>query len=174
MSNIPPVDALRDAAKAVKKKVDSATKGDFESSKDLNDNQSIGEEAVKRWAFHTVASNTADIFKETMKEERSKKIWRNIFICLFLTLLIASLTLFVVGIYLDATKDYFDLSTEVIVGAFVYFLTNIFAIIHLLSKYVSNSQYLKIFETLSTGLISYLTKNIYEVTKNDDSKVKKE
>jgi len=108
--------------------------------------------------LQAIATSAEAIFAATMKEERSKKHWRNFFIILFNIFLVIALTSFIVGIILDSTREDFNLSTEVVVGAFVYLLANIFAVINLMAKYVHNTQYLKIFKTVSTGLLDYLAK----------------
>ena len=114
---------------------------------------------VKSRMLRAIANNAAAIFTATMKEETSKKRWRNFFMLFFVCLLVISLTLFIIGIILDSTTDWFNLSLEVIVGAFAYFLTNIFAVINLMTKYVNNTRYMDIFKTISDGLLIYLAKD---------------
>jgi len=113
---------------------------------------------VKSRMLRTIADSMPTIQKAAMDEERSKQKWRNFFMVFFVCLLAMSLSLFIIGIILDATTYWFNLSLEIIIGAFVYFITNIFAVINLMTKYVNNTQYMEIFKSTSDGLLNYLGK----------------
>ena len=115
------------------------------------------DDALRHEMLITIFSSSFTIIKSMINEDRQKLKDRKRFKLFFMCMLPMLIILLILSVVFDAVTD-FDLSIELIIGAFSTIIANIFAIVVLMVKYANDSKHLEVFETISKGLLEHLAK----------------
>ena len=113
------------------------------------------EEEIRLDILETSSNNANNIYSAITKEEEDKRAHRHKFINFFKTLLIWSLVVILILIILSSC-GILHIPLQVFVCLFVYIIANIFSILYIMVKYINNNQYLELFKTVTSTMLTYL------------------
>jgi len=116
------------------------------------------ERAIRLKMLITASDNANTIFTLVTDEEKLKIKWRKFFIVFFSILLVISI-LFVWVLIILNSKNILYVSTQILMGLFVYIIANIFSILYFMLKYINNNQYLEMFKTVTHKMLDFLSEN---------------
>lgn len=157
-----PVKVLDDAQKSASAAQESDS---IDKASDFQDDALIKEaerpkskEDIKLEILTSCANNSYLIYDKIKEEEDDKKINRKCFIYLFISLLFITLGLTFILIILKAIKI-FDISDTIIIGLLTYIIANIFTILIIIVRYVHDSKYLEMFNTVTQSMLNFLVED---------------
>lgn len=136
---------------------------------DGNDSsEPVDKDTIKLRILEMSANNASHIYALMNKDEVAKEKERKSFFLFFKWLLAISLVFIAILIILNVLGK-ITLAIEIVIALFTYVIANIFAVIIIMAKYITQNAYLDTFKVVTHKLLDYL---VDDKKANDEDKVK--